>query len=86
MTETVAAGATVRAGGTHEQLYYRPTVLADVTPEMPAFREEIFGPVAPVVIVKDVDEAVRSRTPPSTGLSRPSRPARWNAAWKSPSG
>ena len=31
VTETVASGATVRAGGTHDQLYYRPTVLADVT-------------------------------------------------------
>jgi benzaldehyde dehydrogenase (NAD) len=48
----------VRAGGTHDRLFYRPTVLADVTPGMPAFREEIFGPVAPVVVVKDVDEAV----------------------------
>lgn len=57
--ETVDAGATVRTGGTHENLFYRPTVLSDVTPLMPAFREEIFGPVAPVIVVKDADEAVR---------------------------
>jgi benzaldehyde dehydrogenase (NAD) len=68
VTETIAAGATVRAGGTHEQLYYRPTVLADVTPGMPAFREEIFGPVAPVVVVKDVDEAVRTANATEYGL------------------
>jgi len=68
VTETVAAGATVRAGGTHEQLYYRPTVLADVTPAMAAFREEIFGPVAPVVIVKDADEAVRAANATEYGL------------------
>ena len=68
VTETVAAGASVRAGGTHEQLYYRPTVLADVTPAMPAFREEIFGPVAPVVVVKDVDEAVRTANATEYGL------------------
>ena len=68
VTETVAAGASVRAGGTHEQLYYRPTVLADVTPSMPAFREEIFGPVAPVVVVKDVDEAVRIANATEYGL------------------
>ena len=43
-------GSQRRAGGTHEQLFYRPTVLADVTPDMPAFHEEIFGPVAPVVV------------------------------------
>jgi benzaldehyde dehydrogenase (NAD) len=58
----------VRAGGTHEQLYYRPTVLAGVTPAMPAFREEIFGPVAPVVVVKDVDEAVRTANATEYGL------------------
>src|SRR5580704_12900141 len=68
VAETVAAGATVRAGGTHEQLYYRPTVLADVTPGMAAFREEIFGPVAPVVVVKDVDEAVRTANATEYGL------------------
>src|ERR1700729_2727483 len=68
VTETVASGATVRAGGTHEQLYYRPTVLAGVTPGMPAFREEIFGPVAPVVVVKDVDEAVRVANATDYGL------------------
>jgi benzaldehyde dehydrogenase (NAD) len=56
--DTVAAGAELRAGGTHEGLFYRPTVLADVTTEMPAFREEIFGPVAPVIVVKNDEEAV----------------------------
>ena len=35
---------------------------------MPAFREEIFGPVAPVVIVKDEDEAVRSANDSEYGL------------------
>ena len=68
VTETVAAGASVRAGGTHDQLYYRPTVLADVTPAMPAFREEIFGPVAPVVVVKDVNEAIRTANATEYGL------------------
>jgi benzaldehyde dehydrogenase (NAD) len=58
VTETVGAGATLRAGGTHKDLFYRPTVLAGVTPTMAASREEIFGPVAPVIVVKDADEAV----------------------------
>ncbi|GFJ96168.1 aldehyde dehydrogenase family protein [Phytohabitans rumicis] len=66
--ETVAAGAEVRAGGTHEGLFYRPTVLADVTPSMPAFREEIFGPVAPVVVVRDEDEAVAVANDTAYGL------------------
>jgi benzaldehyde dehydrogenase (NAD) len=58
----------VRAGGTHEQLYYRPTVLEGVTTDMPAFREEIFGPVAPVIVVSDVDEAVRVANDTEYGL------------------
>lgn len=58
MTATVAAGADLRAGGTHDGLFYAPTVLGGVTPAMPAFREEIFGPVAPVIVVKDDAEAV----------------------------
>lgn len=58
VTESVAAGATVRAGGTRDGLFYRPTVLTGVTVSMPAFTEEIFGPVAPVVVVADEDEAV----------------------------
>src|SRR5262249_17233172 len=48
VNDTVSAGAEIRAGGSHEGLFYSPTVLAGVTPAMAAFREEIFGPVAPV--------------------------------------
>ncbi|MFG1842812.1 aldehyde dehydrogenase family protein [Micromonospora sp. NPDC049175] len=55
---SVAVGATVRAGGSHDGLFYRPTVLAGVTTAMPVFAEEVFGPVAPVVVVRDEDEAV----------------------------
>lgn len=68
VSETVAAGAEVRAGGTHERLFYRPTVLAGVTAAMPAFREEIFGPVAPVVVVCDADEAVAVANDTEYGL------------------
>ena len=66
--DAVDAGASLRAGGTHENLYYRPTVLAGVTPGMPAFREEIFGPVAPVIVVKDANEAVRVANDTEYGL------------------
>ena len=68
VTESVAAGAQVRAGGTHDRLYYQPTVLAGVTTSMPAFREEIFGPVAPVIVVKDDDEAVAVANDTEYGL------------------
>ena len=53
---------------------------------MPAFREEIFGPVAPVVVVKDVDEAVRTANATEYGLVAAIRRARWSAGSRSPSG
>jgi ABC-type glycerol-3-phosphate transport system permease component len=48
---SLAMGAKLVTGGTYDGLFYRPTVLTDVTPEMPAFREEVFGPVIPVTVV-----------------------------------
>jgi benzaldehyde dehydrogenase (NAD) len=68
VTQTVEAGAEVRAGGTYDRLYYKPTVLAGVTTKMPAFREEIFGPVAPVIVVQDEAEAVAVANDTEYGL------------------
>jgi benzaldehyde dehydrogenase (NAD) len=69
VTASVDAGATVAAGGTHEDLFYRPTVLTDVTPATPAYREEIFGPVAPVVTFGDEEEAIALARSSDYGLS-----------------
>jgi benzaldehyde dehydrogenase (NAD) len=69
VTDSVSAGAALVTGGTYEGLFYRPTVLADVTPEVPAFSAEIFGPVAPVTPFSDLDEAVRLATASPYGLS-----------------
>jgi len=69
VTDTVAAGARLAAGGTYEDLFYRPTVLDDVPETAPAYVEEIFGPVAPVVRVASVDEAVRLAKGTGYGLS-----------------
>jgi len=55
---SLAMGAKLLTGGTYDGLFYRPTVLTDVTPEMPAFREEVFGPVIPVTVVDSEEEAV----------------------------
>lgn len=66
--ETVQAGAEIRAGGVSDGLFYSPTVLAGVTPAMPAFREEIFGPVAPVTVVRDEDEAIAVANDTEYGL------------------
>jgi benzaldehyde dehydrogenase (NAD) len=68
VTSTVAAGAELRAGGTHDRLFYEPTVLGGVTQDMPAFREEIFGPVAPVIVVSDDSEAVAVANDTEYGL------------------
>ncbi|MFE5030929.1 benzaldehyde dehydrogenase [Streptomyces sp. NPDC056683] len=69
VTDSVATGARLAAGGTYEGLFYRPTVLADVPLDARAYKEEIFGPVAPVVPFQDLDEAVRLAGDTQYGLS-----------------
>ncbi|KQW45101.1 benzaldehyde dehydrogenase [Nocardioides sp. Root1257] len=56
--DAVQHGARLLAGGTNDGPYYQPTVLADVAQDNPAWTEEIFGPVAPVVSFSTTDEAV----------------------------
>ncbi len=69
VTDTVAAGASLAAGGTYEGLYYKPTVLTNVAAGMPAYDLEIFGPVAPVIVVEDEEEAIRVANDTEYGLS-----------------
>jgi benzaldehyde dehydrogenase (NAD) len=69
VSDTVAAGATLRTGGTHEGLFYRPTVLEDVKPSMRAFAEEIFGPVAPVTTFSSEQEAIALANRTEYGLT-----------------
>ncbi|MFN3945147.1 MAG: aldehyde dehydrogenase family protein [Allosphingosinicella sp.] len=68
-----AKGARILAGGEVEEhgggLYLRPTILADVTPEMAVMREETFGPVLPVTPFDTVEEAVALANQGSFGLS-----------------
>ncbi len=65
VSDAVAAGATLRCGGPTEApagleqgSFYAPTVLTEVTHDMRIMREEIFGPVLPIVVVDSEDEAV----------------------------
>ena len=69
VTGTLDGGARLLAGGTYEGLFYRPTVLDRVTVGAPAFAEEIFGPVAPIVAFRDIDHAVELATATEYGLS-----------------
>jgi benzaldehyde dehydrogenase (NAD) len=69
VTQSVEAGARLAAGGTYEDLFYRPTVLADVPVTAPAYTDEVFGPVAPVVRFDSIDDVVKLATDTPYGLS-----------------
>jgi succinate-semialdehyde dehydrogenase / glutarate-semialdehyde dehydrogenase len=59
--EAVGKGATVLCGGSRADgpgWYYPPTVIADITEDMPLYREEVFGPVASLYRVADIEEAI----------------------------
>ncbi|MGW6910041.1 aldehyde dehydrogenase family protein [Streptomyces sp. NPDC054940] len=71
---SVAVGARLLTGGTPlpgDGYFYRPTVLADTGPGMPAFDEETFGPLAAIAVSQDDEDAVRlaNATPYGLGLS-----------------
>lgn len=69
VTASVTAGARLAAGGSYDELFYRPTVLADSAVDHPGFAEEIFGPVAPVIRFSSIEEAVHIATRSDYGLS-----------------
>lgn len=68
---TVQAGARLLAGGKPAEgpgNFYLPTVLAHVPPNSPAYGEELFGPVASIFRVKDLDDAIRVANDSRFGL------------------
>ncbi|MEU6816685.1 NADP-dependent succinic semialdehyde dehydrogenase [Streptomyces sp. NPDC046860] len=71
VADAVGKGATVLAGGERPDRpgwYYPPTVLADITPEMRMYHEEVFGPVAQVFVVSSLEEALREANGHPYGL------------------
>lgn len=66
--KSVEMGAKIISGGIRDNAFYAPTVLVDVRPGMPIFEEEVFGPVAPVIIVNDTAEAVAMANNTKFGL------------------
>jgi succinate-semialdehyde dehydrogenase/glutarate-semialdehyde dehydrogenase len=69
--DAVAKGATLHAGGVlgdGPSAYYSPAVLTGITPEMRAYREELFGPVAVVYSVASDDEALTLANDSDYGL------------------
>ena len=67
--EAVADGAKLVAGGQRDGCIMAATVLDFVTPQMRIYREESFGPVAPVIRVKNVEDAIRIANDTEYGLS-----------------
>lgn len=66
---TVKAGARVVLDGPSQGLVMHPVILADVTNDMPAARNEIFGPVAVIIKVDGEEEAIRVANDTEYGLS-----------------
>jgi benzaldehyde dehydrogenase (NAD) len=73
VNESVAQGAKVLAGGKRGMggngRFFEPTVLVNVTPSMPVFREEIFGPVISITAFNTDEEAVKLANDTEYGLS-----------------
>ena len=74
VARSVQMGARVVVGGTRcpgpdgKGWFYEPTLLADVTEEMPVLRDETFGPVAALLAVRDADDAIRVANSSPYGL------------------
>ena len=69
--KTIAAGAKLLTGGNRIHgagFFYEPTVLVDVPKESPAYREEVFGPVASIFRVRDAAEAIELANDTTFGL------------------
>lgn len=68
--EAIAAGATVNIGGnSFGACFYEPTILTNVNTRMRVFREEIFGPVAPVFKFSSEEEAIAMANDTEFGLA-----------------
>jgi vanillin dehydrogenase len=67
--DAVAKGAQLLCGGGSQGLFFEPTVLGKVASDMRVFREETFGPVAPIIVADGEDEAVQLANDSEYGLS-----------------
>jgi benzaldehyde dehydrogenase (NAD) len=67
--DTIKSGAKLETGGTFENLYYKPTVLSNVKPGMRSYKEEVFGPVANLIVFKTDKEVIQMANDTEYGLS-----------------
>ncbi|WP_370000116.1 NAD-dependent succinate-semialdehyde dehydrogenase [Winogradskyella sp.] len=68
VSKSITMGAKVHYGNSRDKAYFQPTILTDVTEDMPVFKEETFGPVAPVLKIKDLDHAIKLASNSRFGL------------------
>jgi succinate-semialdehyde dehydrogenase/glutarate-semialdehyde dehydrogenase len=71
VTTSVERGATLLLGGETPEgpgAFYPPTILANVEKGMPAYDEEVFGPVAAVIAARDEEDAIRIANDTPYGL------------------
>lgn len=66
---SISAGAKLLAGGGADDFFYQPTVLTGVSREMPAYKEEVFGPVASLTSFGSDEEAIELANDTDYGLS-----------------
>lgn len=69
LSDTLAAGANLHAGGTPNGVFFPATVISGVTPKMRAYREEIFGPIVSISTFSSDDQAVAMANDTEYGLS-----------------
>ena len=67
--DAVAKGARVLTGGTHQDNFYQPTVVAGVTPDMRIYGEESFGPITSIIKAGSSEEALAIANDTSYGLA-----------------
>lgn len=68
VSDSVAMGAKLLLGGNRSKAFYAPTILTDVTKDMPVFKEETFGPVMAVVTFGSIEEAIEISNNSDFGL------------------
>ena len=68
VADAVQAGARLTTGGHRRGAFMEPTVLTDVSPVLPVFKEEVFGPVAPLMKFTSIEEAIRMANDSPYGL------------------
>ncbi|WP_297867798.1 NAD-dependent succinate-semialdehyde dehydrogenase [uncultured Flavobacterium sp.] len=66
--KSIEMGAKLVVGGNRKDAFYEPTILTNITTEMPVFNEETFGPVAAIITFKTLEEAIELSNQSEFGL------------------